>query len=689
MCVATKEKHTKSFTQKKELRNRFFFSEKDFKSEPKFLNLTFFIMAPPPPPRTDTVEKQISELSIDENAPNVVHQKNVAAERLNKARTKRDQEIQSLKDEQATNAKKGELIQLHSSLVDECRQYIQKFVDQQMDWTNMELAINLEKKRPGSIARYIELPLHLKENRFVVRLEDPDGHYEENGNISDESDVDSETDESDSDSDSDSEAEEDTPSKKEKTPTFKSASDKYTNKGTPVSIDYTLSSYANASVYFENKKSAEAKQAKVERGAEIAYKNAEKKINQDLVKNLRRENGGSSKQERDKFWFESFYWFVSGEGYLCLAGRTKSQTDMLYFKYFSDDDFLVSSEIEGSLKVFVKNPLKGESVPPSTILQAGIFAMSASQAWNGKINTAAWVLHGSEVSKYNQSGALLPPGEFEYLAKKHFLPPAQLVMGFGLYFLVDEESAERHKHQRVEREKEHGLVRILDNKKRVFEKTRVTNVKSEEVSEEPETESDEREEVENTVSTKGKKSKMKKNASKYDDLDEEEKELRMKLLGINKKNKNVKKENKVAPTPKEGDITSEIHRQKHEEEGQGYLLDTDASNETLSSFFDTLDSLTPKPAVGDTVLDIVPVFAPWSALQKFKYKAKIQPGLAKKGKSINEIINYFTHRRLDNSRSDPDLDWPAERELVNAVKPNDLMGVFTVNKMRLIVPKNK
>lgn len=659
-------------------------------------------------PPTDTIEKQISELNIDENSPNVIHQKKLAAERLNKAKTKRDQEIQNLKDEQATNARKGELIQLHSGLVDECRQYIKKFVDQLMDWTNMELAIGLDKKKPGSIARYFELPLQLKENRFVVRLKDPDCFDDSKGkfDVSDsdsnnESESESESgSESGSESESESDSGHDTDEKSgTRTPTNVTSQtqspDKYTNEGVLVSIDYTLSSYANASIYFESKKAAESKQAKIEKGAEIAYKNAEKKINQDLVKNLRRENGTSSNAEREKFWFESFYWFVSSEGYLCLAGRSKSQTDLLYFKYFSDDDFLVSSEIEGSLKVFVKNPLKGESVPPTTILQAGIFAMAASQAWNGKINTAAWVLHGSEISKYNLSGALLPAGEFEYLAKKHFLPPAQLVMGFGLYFLVDEGSAEGHKIQRVQKEKEHGLVRVLDNKKRVFEKTKVTNVKTEDDVQEPVREhahdaSEKDPGIDDTSNTRGKKSKSKKNVSKYDDFDAEEKELRMKLLGIGKK-KESQKEKKLLllDTPNVKGETREETNQKHEKEVQEYLLETDAANETLSSFFDTLDFLSSKPAVGDTVLDIVPVFAPWSTLQRFKYKAKIQPGLAKKGKSINEIINYFTHRRLDNNRSDPDLDWPTERELVNAVKPNDLMGVFSVNKMRLIVPKNK
>ncbi|KAI5950886.1 hypothetical protein KGF54_003960 [Candida jiufengensis] len=608
---------------------------------------------------TSTLDKKINELHINESSEKVIQQKKLAAERLEKARTKRDQEIQDLKNEQAINAKKGELIQLHANIVDECRQYIQSFVDKQMDWTNIELALKMEKRKKNSIANYVELPLNLKDNRVNLKLEDPEVK---------ETEIESES-ESSSDSDSDFE---DTPKRKIK---------EHTAQGVSVSIDITKSSFANARYYFDNKKEAEIKQAKVEKGAEIAYKNAEKKIGQDLVKNLQRENGFKQKDEREKFWFEKFFWFVTSEGYLCLAGRDNMQTDLIYFKYFSDDDFLVSSEIEGSLKVFIKNPMKGESIPPSTILQAGIFSMSTSHAWTGKINTAAWILHGTEVSKYNSSG-ILPPGEFNYLAKKEFLPPAQLVMGFGFYCLVDEESAKLHEEQRVGRDKEHGIVRILDNKKKGVD-VKITNVKDAEPEVEA-VEGQDSEEVGEEISSRGKKAKMKK-AAKYADQDEEEKVLRMNMLGGKKKDVDIKQKQNQKSQPVEAKPNN-YNKEQHEREIQKILLESEEDN-SLATFLNTMDLMTPKPSSIDTIVGLVPVFAPWSALQKFKYKAKIQPGLAKKGKSMNEIINYFTSRKMDNNKSDTDLDWPEEREILNSLKSNDLIGVFTVSKMRLILPK--
>ncbi|KAI5966882.1 uncharacterized protein KGF55_000291 [Candida pseudojiufengensis] len=606
---------------------------------------------------TSTIDKKISELNINESSEKVIQHKKLAADRLEKARTKRDDEIQNLKDEQVLNAKKGELVQLYSNLVDDCRQYIQNFVDKQIDWTNIELAIKSDKRKKNSIANYIELPLNLKENRVNIKLKDP----EEN-----ESETESEN-ESSSDSDSESEM---IQRRKVK---------EHTIHGVPVSIDITISSFANARYYFDLKKEAELKQTKVERGAEIAFKNAEKKIGQDLIKNLQRENGFRQKDEREKFWFEKFYWFITSEGYLCLAGRDKMQTDLIYFNYFSDDDYLVSSEIEGSLKVFVKNPFKGETIPPSTILQAGIFAMSASQAWGGKINPAAWVLNGNDVSKYNSLG-ILPPGEFEYSAKKDFLPPAQLVMGFGFFCLVDEESAKLHEKQRIDKENEHGVVKIYDNKKKNVN-FKITNVK--ELSSESES-VEEQKTDQNTaeVSSRGRKSKLKR-AAKYANQDEEDKSLIMNVLGGKKRDEEPKQKH---PQENVNIKKNDYNREQHERDVQKIIMDSEEDN-SLKIFPNTMDSLVQKPTPDDNIIGLIPVFAPWSALQKCKYKAKIQPGLAKKGKSMNEIINYFTTRKMDGTKFDTDLDWPEEREILKSLKSNDLIGVFTVNKMRLILPK--
>ena len=99
--------------------------------------------------------------------------------------------------------------------------------------------------------------------------------------------------------------------------------------------------------------------------------------------------------------------------------------------------------------------------------------MSASSAWNGKVTTSAWVLHGTEISKRDFDGSIVPEGEFNYLVQKEYLPPAQLVMGFGFYCLLDDESTKRYGEIRTKRELEHGFAIVVDNKKKELEEIRL------------------------------------------------------------------------------------------------------------------------------------------------------------------------------------------------------------------------
>ena len=41
---------------------------------------------------------------------------------------------------------------------------------------------------------------------------------------------------------------------------------------------------------------------------------------------------------------------------------------------------------------------------------------------------------------------------------------------------------------------------------------------------------------------------------------------------------------------------------------------------------------------------------------------------------------------MDTTSSDTDLDWPQERELIKSFKANDIVGVFTVGKVKLVLP---
>ncbi|RLV91851.1 Ribosome quality control complex subunit 2 [Spathaspora sp. JA1] len=665
-----------------------------------------------------TLDKFFSTLESSKFELKVEQLKQTAVKRLDKAKSERDKQIQSLAQQQDLNAKKGELIQYHADLVDDCRACIQQFLDQSMDWTNIETVLGLEKKKGNKLAQVIGLPLNLKENKIKILLADFDDQE-----LDEASETDSDTDtESESDSGSES-VDEDFPKR--------ASSKKSTNKKekkqniVPTWIDLSLTSFANARSYFDTKKTAATKQEKVEKNTKIALKNAERKITHDLSKNLKQEND-SLKQMRPKYWFEKFYWFVTNEGYLCLAGRDNSQIDMIYYRHFSDNDYFVSSDLEGSLKVFVKNPFKGEPVPPSSIMQAGIFAMSASSGWNGKVTTSAWVLHGDQISKRDYDGSLISSGEFRYTSKKEYLPPAQLVMGFGLYGLVDEESTKRYADTRVSREQEHGLKVVVDNKKRELDMLKGSKeatparessieavkeleedtqaaeaVSSEEISEVTEsdlesiTASDTQEVKKNSQLARGKRSKLKKIAAKYADQDEEERRLRMDALGtlkqVEQKEQQPQKEilEKIEATKRVQEMQAARERKKKqdEKEYQKYLNDEADSDEShITNYLEILDSLVSKPSTKDEIINMVPVFAPWASLQKFKYKVKIQPGAGKKGKCIGDSLNYFTTRKMDPSSTDTDLDWPKERELVKGLKPNDLVGVFTVAKVKLVLP---
>lgn len=686
-----------------------------------------------------TLDHFFSTIESTKYALRVEQQKLHAEKRLNNAKSERDKQIQMLQTQQEIHEKKGNAITYHADLIEQCKLYVQEMILKQMDWTDIENIIKFDAARSNVPASHIKLPLNLKDNKIKLALPDIDAIADEASD--DESDSDSELDldlssesesesESESDSDdSDSDLEYEAPPQKPKKKEKKAKKAKPTLN---VDIDLSLTAFANARNYFDFKKSAVTKQTKVEKSTGLALKNAERKIQKDLAKTLKNETD-ALKAIRPKYWFEKYFWFVTSDGYLCLAGRDDSQTDMIYYRHFSDSDFFVSSDLDGALKVFILNPYKSESVPPSTLFQAGIFALLASSAWNAKISSSAWWLAGVHVTKKEYDGSLLGPGRLNFKEKKNYMPPAQLAMGFGFYFLCDEETTSAYTEARVKRQDEHGLKVHIHNKKQDLENITLPNKqapavdtntdfdvedtaegqdveKSSEKSQSPTPEPDStsvadsiEEELKNAklsesskqkkANVRGKKGKMKKISTKYADQDENERRLRMEALGTLKQVEELEKKardekQRQVEQQQEKNSNRAAHKQKiaEERELQKYLQNEEDEDSSDKNYLELLDSFVSKPAKSDTIAAVVPVFAPWFALNKFKYKVKIQPGLGKKGKGLGDALNYFANRKLDATREDTDLDWPEERELVKQAKPNDLIGVFTVGKLKLVLP---
>lgn len=56
---------------------------------------------------------------------------------------------------------------------------------------------------------------------------------------------------------------------------------------------------------------------------------------------------------------------------------------------------------------------------------------------------------------------------------------------------------------------------------------------------------------------------------------------------------------------------------------------------------DDIDKLYPNPAAEDRILYAVPVCAPYLAMKNFKFKVKLTPGTAKKGKASKQVMDLF------------------------------------------------
>jgi hypothetical protein len=204
-----------------------------------------------------------------------------------------------------------------------------------------------------------------------------------------------------------------------------------------------LTAFANARKYYEQKKTTASKHEKTIEASSKALKSAERKIRQDLKET---KITATINKIRKPFWFEKFLWFISTDGHLIIAGRDMQQNEILVKRYLLKDDAYVHADLHGAASVIVKNKpnANGQPIPPNTLYQAGIMSVCQSKAWDAKMVTSAYWVYPDQVSKSAPSGEYLTTGSFMIRGKKNFLPPVQLVYGFGYVFKLDESSIGNH-----------------------------------------------------------------------------------------------------------------------------------------------------------------------------------------------------------------------------------------------------
>ena len=202
--------------------------------------------------------------------------------------------------------------------------------------------------------------------------------------------------------------------------------------------------------------------------------------------------------------------------------------------------------------------------------------------------------------------------------------------------------------------------------------------------------------------SRGKRSKAKRAAAKYADQDTEDRELAMKILGSRAAEEKQQALAAEQVSKAESLEAARARRRAQHEKRQKEGLEAeelrrlnlkegvDDLDEDENSALSQLDAFVGTPLPGDEILEAIPICAPWSALARYKYKIKIQPGQQKKGKAVREILTQWTKhasdsKKLDQSSQDTEKMWPREADLIKGWKEAEILGVVPVKSVRVVV----
>ncbi|CAD6583981.1 MAG: hypothetical protein ASARMPREDX12_001495 [Alectoria sarmentosa] len=395
-----------------------------------------------------TVDEFFSSIESQKLESRLTEREDNAKRKLETARLDYQKRLGGLQEVQELNIRKAQAIEANLQKVQEATVAVNALISQGMDWREIARLIEMEQERHNVVAEIIKFPLKLHENTATLLLSE--ATYE------DEDDYDGDETGSDvSDSDEDLQT-------SSKGPKVSELAD----KRLAVDIDLALSPWSNARQYYEQKRSAAVKEQKTLQSSEKALRSTEKKISADLKRGLKQEKE-VMRPQRKALWFEKFFYFISSEGYLVLGGKDAQQNETLYKRHLKKGDIYIHADLHGAASVVVKNKpgITESPMPPSTLSQAGTLAVATSNAWDSKAVMSAWWVDATQVSKTAPTGEFLPTGSFEIRGHKNFLPPAQLLLGFGIMFKVSEKSKVRHLKHRIQDPV--GLTPPLEFAKRV------------------------------------------------------------------------------------------------------------------------------------------------------------------------------------------------------------------------------
>lgn len=380
-----------------------------------------------------TVDEFYSSIESQKLESRLTEREETAKRKLDATRTEHEKRLAGLQQVQELHVRKAQAIETNTHRVQEACLAVNGLIAQGMDWVDIGKLIENEQKRGNVVAQMVKLPLKLEENTVTLLLDEPrfDEGYESD-----------EEDKTDDETESDDEVPIDDPAKSART----------ADRRLAIDVDLALSPWANARQYYEQKKTAADKEKRTVEASTRALKSAENKIETDLKKGLKQEKA-VLRPARKQFWFEKFLYFISSDGYLVIGGKDAQQNELLYRRYLKKGDVYVHADLQGASSVIVKNNPKTPDapIPPSTLSQAGALTVCTSSAWDSKALMGAWWVNADQVSKTAPTGEYLTTGGFIIRGRKNLLAPSQLLLGFGVMWLISEESRANHGKHRLER----------------------------------------------------------------------------------------------------------------------------------------------------------------------------------------------------------------------------------------------
>ncbi|XP_001945685.2 nuclear export mediator factor NEMF homolog [Acyrthosiphon pisum] len=673
----------------------------------------------------EAVDEFYSNLESQKYDVKCMQQEKGAVKKLQNIVKDHEERLKKLQDTQDEHKFKAELITNNLDLVDNTIQFVRQAVAKQLHWDEIWDMIRQLNFEDDGCTYAIVKNLKLSVNHITLQLFDP--YNEENKNE---------------------------------------------ENSQLIDIDLGQSAFGNAERYYGSKKQSAIKEKKTIDSSSTVLKMAEKKTKQTL-KDM--QVVASINKVRKTYWFEKFYWFISSENYLVIAGRDAHQNEVIVKRYMKSSDVYVHAGFSGATTVIIKNPIN-QPVPPATLNEAAVMAISYSVSWTMKINlqNAFWV-KPEQVSKTAPTGEYLTTGSFMIRGKKNYLPATHLILGLSFLFKLEDSSIPRHANERkikgiecegldnieqnndefenipsendsdedleknIETQNEETSYTVNDDgqsldvktnnkhseeeaekeelrfnnetSKNVIDVTSIPNCsdtcKSVEQSDAASSDSDDddddielddvndldkkNESNKPQILKRGQRGKLKRIKEKYKDQDEDEREMRIKLLQSSmnedkklkrakkkdKKNKKSTDKNKAAGNKKifikplpmlleapNDTIQLELQKEpikKSEDNENSEDDETDKPTDLTETHM--LDSLTGVPYAEDELLFAVPVVAPYTALTNYKYKLKLTPGNTKRGKASKTCLNLFLKDKTSTTR---------EKNLMKSVNVQDI-----------------